>query len=182
MEDVLDLYEEAYDPRYPTICFDEKLITLHADVRAPQKSSPGQPERIDYEYERLGTANLFFMVEPLAGWRHVEMTERRAKLDCGVRGSGAPPDVQRDEPWSLTEGNRCLFLLKKVLHLNQENAHRLDIWSLKAVHAQRVANFSAVMQVVFNHMPDDPPTGVHVCLAVEFILEDNLQIGGGVAR
>jgi DDE superfamily endonuclease len=81
MEDVLDLYEEAYDPRYPTICFDEKLITLHADVRAPQKSSPGQPERIDYEYERLGTANLFFMVEPLAGWRHVEMTERRTKLD-----------------------------------------------------------------------------------------------------
>ena len=91
MEDVLDLYEESYDPRYPTICFDEKLITLRADVRAPQKSSPGQPERIDYEYERLGTANLFFMVEPLAGWRHVEMTERRTKLDCGVRGSGAPP-------------------------------------------------------------------------------------------
>jgi hypothetical protein len=49
MEDVLDLYEEAYDPRYPTICFDEKLIPLHADVRAPQKSSPGQPERLDYE-------------------------------------------------------------------------------------------------------------------------------------
>ena len=59
----------------------EKLITLHADVRAPQKSSPGQPERIDYEYERLGTANLFFMVERLSGWRHVEMTERRTKLD-----------------------------------------------------------------------------------------------------
>jgi hypothetical protein len=59
----------------------EKMITLHADVRAPQRSSPGQPERIDYEYERLGTANLFFMVEPLAGWRHVEMTERRTKLD-----------------------------------------------------------------------------------------------------
>lgn len=81
MEDVLDLYEEEYDPRYPLICFDEKLVAPHADVRPPQPAEPGQTERIDYEYERLGTANLFFMVEPLAGWRHVEMTERRTKRD-----------------------------------------------------------------------------------------------------
>jgi len=80
--------------------------------------------------------------------------------------------------WQFTTNKARL----KLPHLKQENAHRLDIWSLKAVHAQRVANFSAVMQVVFNHMPDDPPTGVHVYLAVEFILEDDLQIGGGVAR
>ena len=70
-----------YDPRYPTVCFDEKLVTLHADVHPPQPPAPGQVERIDYEYERLGTANLFFMVEPLAGWRHVEMTERRTKRE-----------------------------------------------------------------------------------------------------
>ena len=113
----------------------------------------------------------------------------RTVLDSGERlpclFEGQTRSLRRaftNEPWSLTERNRCLFLLKKGLHLNQENAHRLDIWSLTAVHAQRVANFSAVMQVVFNHMPDDPPTGVHVCLAVEFILEDDLQIGGGVAR
>lgn len=81
MEDVLDLHEEEYDPRYPVVNFDEKLVTLHADVRTPLPAQPGQPERIDYEYERLGTANLFFMVEPLAGWRHVEVTERRTKLD-----------------------------------------------------------------------------------------------------
>lgn len=81
MEDVLDLHEEDYDPRYPVVNFDEKLVTLHADVRTPLPAKPGQPERIDYEYERLGTANLFFMVEPLAGWRHVEVTERRTKLD-----------------------------------------------------------------------------------------------------
>ncbi|BCL83801.1 hypothetical protein ccbrp13_62660 [Ktedonobacteria bacterium brp13] len=43
MEDVLDLYEEEYDPRYPTVCFDEKLVTLHADVRPPQPPEPGQP-------------------------------------------------------------------------------------------------------------------------------------------
>jgi hypothetical protein len=81
MEEVLDLHEEEYDPRYPVVNFDEKLVTLHADVRTPLPPEPGKPERIDYEYERLGTANLFFMVEPLAGWRHVEVTERRTKLD-----------------------------------------------------------------------------------------------------
>ncbi len=81
MEDVLDLYAEAYDPRYPTVCFDEKLVAPEADVRPPEAMEPGHPERVDYEYERLGTANLFFFVEPLAGWRHVEMTEHRTKLD-----------------------------------------------------------------------------------------------------
>ena len=81
MEDVLDLYEEEYDPHYPTVCFDEKLVAPEADVRPPEAMVPGRPERVDYEYERLGTANLFFFVEPLRGWRHVEMTEHRTKID-----------------------------------------------------------------------------------------------------
>ena len=81
MEDVLDLYEEEYDQRYPTVCFDEKLVAPQADVRQALPMEPGQPERIDYEYERLGTANLFFFVDPLSGWRHVEMTEHRTKID-----------------------------------------------------------------------------------------------------
>jgi DDE superfamily endonuclease len=81
MEDVLDLYEEEYDPRYPSVCFDEKLVAPEADVRPAEPMEPGQPERVDDEYERLGTTNLFFFVEPRAGWRHVEMTERRTKID-----------------------------------------------------------------------------------------------------
>ena len=81
MEDVLDLYEEEYDPCYPTICFDEKLVAPEADVHPPEPMEPGRPERVDYEYERLGTANLFFFVEPLTGWRHVEMTDHRTKID-----------------------------------------------------------------------------------------------------
>ena len=81
MEDVLDLYEEPYDPQYPTVCLDEKPVVLHADVQPPVPVSPGQPERVDYEYERLGTRNLFVMVEPLAGWRHVEVTEQRTMQD-----------------------------------------------------------------------------------------------------
>jgi hypothetical protein len=81
MEDVLDLYEEEYDPRYPTVCLDEKPVVLHADVHAPVPVEPGQPERVDYEYERRGTRNLFVMVEPLAGWRHVEVTAQRTMQD-----------------------------------------------------------------------------------------------------
>jgi hypothetical protein len=70
MEDVLDLYEEEYDRKSPTVCLDEKPVVLHADVQPLVPVEPGQPERVDYEYERKGTRNLFVMVEPLAGWRH----------------------------------------------------------------------------------------------------------------
>ena len=80
MEDVLDLYEEEYDPYYPTGCLDEKPVVLHADVQPSLPVEPGQPERIHYEYERRGTCNLFVMVEPLAG-RHVEVTAQRTMHD-----------------------------------------------------------------------------------------------------
>jgi hypothetical protein len=81
MEDVLDLYEEPYDARYPTVCFDEKPVVLHADVHSHLPVAPGHAQRIDYEYERHGTANLFFLVEPLAGQRWVMPTERRTKQE-----------------------------------------------------------------------------------------------------
>jgi hypothetical protein len=81
MEDVLALYAMPYDARYPTVCLDEKPVVLHADVRPVLPPAPGRVERRDYEYERHGTANLFLLVEPLAGWRHVEVTERRTKRD-----------------------------------------------------------------------------------------------------
>lgn len=81
MEDVLVLYEMPYDARYPTVCLDEKPVVLHAEVRETLPTAPGHVERRDYEYERHGTANLFVMVEPLAGWRHVAVTEQRTKQD-----------------------------------------------------------------------------------------------------
>jgi hypothetical protein len=73
--------EEPYDPQYPTVCLDEKPVVLHADVHPPIPVEPGQPERVDYEYERKGTRNLFVMIEPLAGWRHVEVTAQRTMQD-----------------------------------------------------------------------------------------------------
>lgn len=81
MEDVLDLYEEAYDPDYPTVCLDEKPVVLHSQTRPPLPPAPGSVERRDYEYVRQGTADLFVLVEPLAGWRHVIVTERRTRAD-----------------------------------------------------------------------------------------------------
>jgi DDE superfamily endonuclease len=81
MEDVLVLYEMPYDARSPTVCLDEKPVVLHAEVRETLPPAAGQVERRDYEYERHGTANLFVMVEPLSGWRHVAVTEHRTKQD-----------------------------------------------------------------------------------------------------
>ncbi len=81
MEDVLDLYHEPYDPRYPLICFDETSKQLVAGTRVPIAASPGQVARYDYEYERKGVRNLFMFFEPLRGWRHIEVTERRTKRD-----------------------------------------------------------------------------------------------------
>jgi hypothetical protein len=81
MEDVLALDALPYDARYPTVCLDEKPVVLHADVREGLPLAPGHVECRDYEYERHGTSNLFVMVEPLVGWRHVSVTERRTKRD-----------------------------------------------------------------------------------------------------
>ena len=81
MEDVLDLYAEPYDPRRPQVCLDEKSVTLHADVASPLPVRPGSPARSDYEYVRCGTANLFVCIEPLRGYRHITMTDRRTKQD-----------------------------------------------------------------------------------------------------
>jgi transposase len=69
MEDVLERYEQSYDPKEPVVCLDEKPITLHADVRPASPAVPGREARRDNEYERRGTANVFCAVEPKAG-RH----------------------------------------------------------------------------------------------------------------
>lgn len=81
MEDVLELYAEADDPDRPRVNFDECSVELHADARPPEPAAPGRPARVDYEYVRNGTANLFVVVDPTAGRRHVTVTERRTKAD-----------------------------------------------------------------------------------------------------
>ena len=85
MEDVLDLYEQPYDPKQPVVCFDEKPVQLLAETRVPRPAAPGRPRRYDFEYERKGTANIFAAVEPLGGWRHISVTQQRTKLDFAAQ-------------------------------------------------------------------------------------------------
>lgn len=81
MEAVLDLYAEPYDARYPVVCLDERPCALRADKRAGLPMQPGQPERYDYEYERAGSCTVFLAFQPLGGWRHGTVRERRQKID-----------------------------------------------------------------------------------------------------
>ena len=81
MENVLEVYKRPYDPKRPVVCMDEKPKPLVKETRTPIACRPSQPQRVDYEYERNGTANVFLFVEPLRGWRRVEATERRTRID-----------------------------------------------------------------------------------------------------
>lgn len=81
MEDVLEIYHEPYAPPYPVICMDEQPVQLVKETRVPLPAKPGQPESVDYEYERNGTANIFIFTEPLTGWRKVVVSERRTAID-----------------------------------------------------------------------------------------------------
>ena len=85
MEDVLDLYEVPQDDKRPVVCFDESPVQLVAEVRPPEAQEGSKPRRVDYEYKRNGTANLFMIVEPQGGWRHVDVTERRTKADFAMQ-------------------------------------------------------------------------------------------------
>ncbi len=81
MENVLSVYTRPYDANHPVVCFDEKSKQLVGEVCTPIPAVPGRIECQDYEYVRNGTANLFLLVEPLRGWRQVDVTARRTKLD-----------------------------------------------------------------------------------------------------
>lgn len=78
---MLEVYQYPDDPDYPVICLDESTKQLVKETVTPLPAQPGQPERIDYEYERNGTANLFMLGEPITGWRHVEVTQQRTAVD-----------------------------------------------------------------------------------------------------
>jgi len=81
MERVLDLYRRPYDASFPVVCMDETPRQLIGETRKTIPSAPGRPAREDYEYQRLGTCNVFVATEPLAGWRLTKVTERRTKAD-----------------------------------------------------------------------------------------------------
>jgi len=110
MEDVLDVYERPYDPAYPQVCLDETSKQLIGEVRQPLPMTPGQPRKYDSEYVRNGTANLFVATEPLAGWRQVQVTDARKRIDFAA--------FVRD----LVDG-RYKHAIKVVLVMDNLNTH-----------------------------------------------------------
>jgi hypothetical protein len=81
MEDVLDVYARPYSVSFPVLCMDEQPVQLFKETRVPMAATKDHPRRVDYEYERAGTASIFMFCEPLSGWRQVAVRERRTKID-----------------------------------------------------------------------------------------------------
>jgi len=81
MEDILEIYKRPYDPAIPVICMDEQPTQLIKQTRRKIATEPGKPERVDYEYERNGTAENFMFTEPLASWRKANVRQHRTAID-----------------------------------------------------------------------------------------------------
>lgn len=84
MENVLETYAQPYDERYPVLCMDEQPHQLLKETRVPIPATRKHARRVDYEYERAGTASIFMFTEPLCGWRKVSVRERRTKVDWAL--------------------------------------------------------------------------------------------------
>ena len=137
MEDVLELYAEPYDPERPVVCFDETSTQLLADINEPLPAKPGRLRREDYEYRRAGTRNLFLTCEPLAGWRHVEVTERRTMQDFAHQMRWLADEAYPDVP-----------VIRVVL--DNLNTHRMAALyeTFPAAEARRIAK-----RLEFHHTP-----------------------------
>jgi len=81
MEEVLETYAKAYDPAHPVLCMDEQPVQLLKETRQALPATPDHPERVDYEYERAGTASIFMFAEPLSGFRQATARPQRTKVD-----------------------------------------------------------------------------------------------------
>jgi hypothetical protein len=81
MEEVLEIYAKPYKSAIPVVCMDEQPVQLLKETRAPIPATAQHAKRVDYEYERAGTATIFMFAEPLAGWREVAVRERKTKID-----------------------------------------------------------------------------------------------------
>lgn len=84
MEEVLETYEKAYDSAHPVLCMDEQPVQLLKETRVPIKASKKHGERVDYEYERNGTASIFMFAEPLSGYRQATARAHRTKVEWAL--------------------------------------------------------------------------------------------------
>ncbi len=113
MEEVLELYQQPLDTSVPVVNMDEQLVTLRDDIRDPHPAKPGQVKRVDNEYKRNGTAQLFVFTEALSGWRRVSVRERRTAVDWAQEVK-----VLLDEVYPLAE--------RVILVCDNLNTHTLS--------------------------------------------------------
>jgi hypothetical protein len=111
MEDVIEVYERPYDELHPVICFDESNKQQIQDIIEPTRAVPGRVKRIDAEYKRNGTSNIFMIFEPLSGYREVLVTNRRTRNDFAL--------AMKD----LVDGERYREAKKIILILDNLNIH-----------------------------------------------------------
>lgn len=88
MEEVLEIYAKPYDPKNPVVCMDEQPVQLIGETRVPIPATKEHPQRVDYEYERKGTASIFMFVEPLAAFRQATARPQRTKADWAIEVAG----------------------------------------------------------------------------------------------
>lgn len=162
MEHILDVYELPYNPKRPKVCFDETSKQLIEQIQLFAR--PGRVKRIDYEYTRHGTRNLFLFFEPLTGWRHVAVTDRRTVQDFAHQmrwlvdvafPDAACIDVILDnlnthkpaalyETFPPDEANRILRRL--TFHYTPKHGSWLNMAEIE---------FSVVMRQLGSHIPDE---------------------------
>jgi hypothetical protein len=137
MEDVLDVYSRPYDAKLPVLCMDEQPVQLVEEVKTPIEATKSHPRRVDYEYKRAGVANIFMFAEPLAGWRHVSVREKKTKVDWAT------------EMANLLEG-RYADCEKVLLVSDNLNTHTPGAF-YEAFEAERAR--SLVRRIEFHHTP-----------------------------
>ena len=137
MEEVLDTYAQAYDASCPVICMDEQPVQFLKETRTPIPATAKHAKRVDYEYERAGTANIFMFTEPLAGWREASVRATKTKVDWAV------------EMARLLEG-RYAACERVILVCDNLNTHTKGAF-YEAFEAERARNL--VRRIEFRHTP-----------------------------
>lgn len=137
MESVLETYEQPYAAKFPVLCMDEQPVQLTKETRTPIKATRSHPRRVDYEYERAGTACVFMFTEPLAGWREVTVRERRTKVDWAT-------EMDRLLRGRYSDAERVILVCDNL------NTHTMGAFykAFSAPHARRL-----VRRIEFRYTP-----------------------------
>jgi hypothetical protein len=137
MENIIETYEKPYDPARPVVCMDEQPVQLVRETRTPLAATKTRPKRVDYEYERAGTANIFLFTEPLSGWRQATARPLKTKVDWAV------------ETASLLEG-RYANCAEVILVCDNLNTHTIGAF-YEAFEPERAR--ALVRRIRFCHTP-----------------------------